>query len=71
MRKIPHYFQDAQIQYRSKEMLYFTLLSRAEQREAIHRLSRSGMSDHTIASATALSVEMVRKILGERVLESA
>jgi hypothetical protein len=71
MRTLPQNYQSAQIQYRSKEMFYFTLLTRTEQREAIHRLSTSGMSDHTIASATALSVEMVRKILGEHVLESA
>jgi ABC-type phosphate/phosphonate transport system ATPase subunit len=48
-----------------KRMHYFAMLTRDEQADAIHRLSRSGMSDHAIASATQLSVEMVRKILGE------
>jgi ABC-type phosphate/phosphonate transport system ATPase subunit len=44
---------------------YFTMLSEAEQRAAIRRLSRSGMVDHAIASITTLSVEMVRRILAE------
>jgi hypothetical protein len=48
-----------------RRMHYFVMLTRDEQVDAIHRLSRSGMTDHGIASATQLSVEMVRKILGE------
>lgn len=43
-------------------MHYFALLSPDEQAAAIRRLSLSGMSDHGIASATALSVEAVRRI---------
>jgi hypothetical protein len=42
------------------------LLSRDEQRAAIHRLAAGGMSDYTIASATMLSVEQIRVILGEQ-----
>lgn len=51
---------------RAREMRHFELLDRDEQRSAIQRLATSGMSDHTIAAATMLSVEMVRAILGER-----
>jgi hypothetical protein len=47
-------------------MAYFLFLSHDEQRAAIQRLAQSGMSDHTIAAATMLSVEMIRAILGER-----
>jgi len=57
MRNLPQNFQDAQIEHRSRELHYFEMLTRSERAEAIHRLSRSGMSDHTIASATALSME--------------
>jgi ABC-type phosphate/phosphonate transport system ATPase subunit len=52
-------------EHREREMRYFAMLSREEQAQAIHRLSRSGMSDYGIASATQLSVEMIRSILGE------
>ncbi len=48
-----------------RRLNYFLLLTREEQREAIARLARDGMSDSTIAAATRLSVEMIRKILGE------
>jgi hypothetical protein len=51
--------------HRARELNYF-LLSRKEQREAIHHLAKSGMTDYGIAAATALSVEMVRQILGEQ-----
>jgi hypothetical protein len=53
-----------------RRMHYFAMLSREEQARAIHRLSQSGMSDHGIASATMLSTEMIRKILGERLPEA-
>lgn len=49
-----------------KRMSYFALLSHDEQRAAIQRMAASGMSDHTIAAATMLSVEMIRAILGDR-----
>ena len=39
--------------------------SREEMRAAVHELASRGMSDHTIASATGLAVEQVRRILGE------
>jgi hypothetical protein len=47
-------------------MLYFKLLSEGEQVEAIKKLARSGMSDHAIASITALNVEMIRRILADQ-----
>lgn len=53
-----------------RRMHYFAMLTHDEQASAIHRLSRSGMSDHGISAATQLSVEMIRKILGERTAES-
>jgi hypothetical protein len=49
----------------SQKMLYFAMLTRTEQAQAIHRLAQSGVSDYGIAAASGLSVEMVRKILGE------
>jgi hypothetical protein len=45
---------------------YFGLLSADEQRDAIRRLARSGMGDHTISSITEIGVEGVRRILAER-----
>jgi DNA-directed RNA polymerase specialized sigma24 family protein len=42
----------------------FYTLGRQQQREAITRLAVLGMSEHAIASATHLSVEMVRSLLG-------
>jgi hypothetical protein len=53
-----------------RRMYFFAMLTRDEQAEAIHRLSRSGASDHGIASATQLSVEMIRKILGEQTVQA-
>jgi hypothetical protein len=50
----------------SASMDYFLLLNAEEQREAIHRLARSGMGDYSIASATRLSVEQIRKIIAEK-----
>jgi len=52
-------------------MYHFQLLTHDEQRAAILRLSRSGMSDATIASAAGLSVEMIRTILGRPAPEAA
>jgi hypothetical protein len=45
-------------------MNYFLLLTPDEQRAAIHRMHRAGMGDYTLAAATGLSVEMIRRILG-------
>jgi hypothetical protein len=35
-------------------------------RAAIHELCNRGFGDHEIAGATALSVEYVRRVIGER-----
>lgn len=56
----------AALQHRERELQHFLLLDREAQRQAIQRLSVSGMTDATIAAATSLSVEMVRQIIGER-----
>jgi hypothetical protein len=50
---------------RERELNHFMMLTQAEQRAAIVRLSRSGFSDYGIAAATSLSVEQIRKVLGE------
>lgn len=51
---------------REREMRHFELLDHEEQRSAIQRLSVAGMGDYAIAAATMLSVEQIRKILGEQ-----
>jgi DNA-directed RNA polymerase sigma subunit (sigma70/sigma32) len=51
--------------YDDRRMLYFATLSQEEQRAIIQRLSADGASDHDIASATRLSVEIIRQILGQ------
>ncbi|MGO9267668.1 MAG: hypothetical protein ACLQBA_22755 [Candidatus Binataceae bacterium] len=56
----------APIPHREREMHHFLMLTADEQRAAIVKLAAAGMSDHTIASASGLAVEMVRKILGEQ-----
>lgn len=49
---------------RGRELAHFMILSRDEQEAAICRLARSGMSEYSIATATRLSVEQVRRVLG-------
>lgn len=44
----------------SRELHYFLLLTRDQQVQAIRRLRAMGMSDHTISTATRLSVEQVK-----------
>ena len=45
---------------------HFDALSRDERIQAIWRMANTGHSDYSIASATELSVEMVRQILVKR-----
>lgn len=45
--------------------LNFTVLTEAEQREAIRNMRRVGFSENTIAAATGWSVEMIRRALGK------
>lgn len=44
-------------------LMHFELLDREEQESAIRRLAREGMSEYSIAAATRLSVEMIRRVL--------
>jgi hypothetical protein len=46
-------------------MAYWLMLSPEEQAQAIARLAASGVSETTIAAATTLSVEQVRRILAQ------
>ena len=46
--------------------LHFYALSRDEKRQAICLLAETGYSDYLIATATKLSVEMIRQILVKR-----
>ena len=43
--------------------LHFNVLDQGAKVSAIRRLAASGQSDTTIAAATGLSVEMIRRIL--------
>jgi hypothetical protein len=45
---------------------HFDSLTRSEQEAAIRRMAADGASEYGISAATGLSVEMVRRILGER-----
>jgi hypothetical protein len=47
-------------------MQHFAALTHDEQAAAIRRLAAEGMSDHGIAHATGLAVEMVRAVLSPR-----
>jgi ABC-type phosphate/phosphonate transport system ATPase subunit len=51
---------------RAPERLYFALMPKAEQESALRRLAASGMSEHTIAAASGLSVEQVRRVLASQ-----
>lgn len=44
---------------------HFAALDREQQEQAVRRLAATGMGDHTIAAATQLSIEQIRRILGE------
>jgi hypothetical protein len=47
--------------------LHFHSLDRDQQAQAIRRLAASGQGDHTIAHATGLSVEQIRRVLAEQI----
>lgn len=63
-----HASTGAATQGRQQTATYFWLLSEQERLQAIRRLAASGMTDHTIASLTALDVEMVRRVLAASVV---
>lgn len=46
-------------------MRHFHCLTREQQAEAIRRLMESGYTEHTIARATGLAVEQIRRVLSE------
>lgn len=48
-----------------RELDYFVMLSHEDQCGAIRRMAAGGMSDYTIAGATRLSVEQVRRVLSQ------
>jgi hypothetical protein len=45
------------------ELANFLSLTAAQQAAAIRRLAAGGMSEHSIAAATKLSVEQIRRVL--------
>jgi hypothetical protein len=53
-------------EYRARQLGHFLGLDPEQKRQAIQRLAGSGMHETTIAAATALSVEMIQRILAER-----
>ena len=61
-----HVTLERRVAGQSKPRLQFFALSRDEKRQAICRLADTGYSDYLIATATKLSVEMIRQILANR-----
>jgi hypothetical protein len=49
-----------------RELVHFHLLDRGQQTKAIQRMAAQGWRDYTIATATRLSVAMVRRVIGQR-----
>lgn len=50
----------------TNRMAHFHALAREQQADAIGRLAATGMNEHSIAHATGLAVEQVRRVLAER-----
>ena len=48
-----------------RELMHFLLLTQEEQAAAIRRLAAQGWSELSIAAATKLSVEQIRRVLTE------
>ena len=44
--------------------MHFETLTRDQQATVVRRLAAEGFSEHIIAAASGLSVEMVRRVLG-------
>ena len=51
--------------YRERQLQHFMLLDHEQQRRAIQAMAANGSADSTIAAATSLSGEQVRRILAE------
>lgn len=49
----------------NRRMNYFLLLTAEQQQQSIRRLARSGMADSSIAAATGLHVDDVRRALAQ------
>jgi len=47
--------------------MHFHALDREQQSQAIRRLAAAGLGEHTIAHATGVSVEQIRRELAEQV----
>jgi DNA invertase Pin-like site-specific DNA recombinase len=45
---------------------HFANLTRDQQADVIRRMANEGHSETTIATATGLSVELIRRVIGER-----
>jgi len=58
--------QAANLPVEAARLWHFVCLDRQQQEDAIRRLALLGHGDHTIARATLLSVEQVRRVIGER-----
>ena len=64
MNRIPGTLRlPARVTADAARMRHFHALDRQQQAEAICRLAASGQGEHTIARATGLSVELVRRVL--------
>ncbi len=50
----------------NRELHHFLLLTHQQKVEAIRRLHALGWSDYGISHATRLSVEQIRRLLGEQ-----
>lgn len=51
--------------HESARMRHFHALDRQQQAQAIGRLAIAGQGEHSIAHATGLSVEFIRRVLAE------
>lgn len=55
----------------TNRMAHFHALAREQQAEAIRRLAATGMSEHSMAHATGLAVEQIRRVLAEQAPDGA
>jgi DNA invertase Pin-like site-specific DNA recombinase len=55
---------------RERELRHFLLLDRQQQAQALRRMVASGMSERTVAAASGLSVEQVRRVIAQPDLSS-
>lgn len=47
-------------------LLYFTLMTRTEQEATIVKMFNSGWTELGISAATKLSIEQIRRVIGQR-----